>query len=45
LTDGGRASAEKISVAVLEHFSGAYRMTPFLHYETTTELAKFARSL
>jgi len=37
--------AEKITVAALEHFPGIYLITPFLHYETTTELAKFARSL
>jgi len=36
---------EKIIVAALEHFSGVYLITPFLQYETTTELAKFARSL
>ena len=37
--------AETIIVAALEHFSGVYLITPFLHYETTSELAKFARSL
>ncbi|HAK05659.1 MAG TPA: bifunctional homocysteine S-methyltransferase/methylenetetrahydrofolate reductase [Spartobacteria bacterium] len=41
----GMRLAEKIITAVLEHFPGVYLITPFLHYETTTELAKFARSL
>jgi methionine synthase / methylenetetrahydrofolate reductase(NADPH) len=37
--------AEEIIAAALEHFPGVYLITPFLHYEMTTELAKFARSL
>jgi methionine synthase / methylenetetrahydrofolate reductase(NADPH) len=37
--------AEQVITAVLEHFPGVYLITPFLQYETTTELAKFARSL
>jgi homocysteine S-methyltransferase len=41
----GCAIAETIIVAALEHFSGFYLITPFLHYETTSELVKFARSL
>jgi hypothetical protein len=41
----GMRIAEKIIVAALEHFSGVYLITPFLHYETTSELTKFARSL
>jgi hypothetical protein len=41
----GMRIAEKIIVAALEHFSGVYLITPFLHYETTRERAKFARSL
>jgi hypothetical protein len=41
----GMRIAEKVIVAVLEDFSGVYLITPFLHYETTSELAKFARSL
>jgi len=37
--------AEKIVVAAPRAFSGVYLITPFLHYETRSELAKFARSL
>lgn len=37
--------AKEISAAALEHFPGVYLITPFLHYETTTELAEFARGL
>lgn len=37
--------AEKMVAAALEHFAGVYLITPFLHYELTTELARFARSL
>jgi hypothetical protein len=37
--------AEKIITAALGHFPGVYLITPFLHCEATTELAKFARSL
>jgi homocysteine S-methyltransferase len=41
----GMRIAETIIVAALEYFSGVYLITPFSHYETTSELAKFARSL
>ncbi len=41
----GMRLAQKIITAALEHFPGVYLITPFLHYETTTELAKFARSV
>jgi len=41
----GMQVAEKIIAAALEYFPGVYLITPFLHYEATTELAKFARSL
>lgn len=41
----GARLAEEIIAAALEHFPGVYLITPFLHYEMTTELAKFARSL
>ena len=37
--------AEKIITAAFDFFSGVYLITPFLHYESTTALAKFARSL
>lgn len=37
--------AKEIATAALEHFGGLYLITPFLHYETTVELAEFARSL
>src|SRR5437588_1781455 len=37
--------AEKIIGAAFDFFSGVYLITPFLHYETTTRLARFARSL
>jgi hypothetical protein len=37
--------AEKIMRPALKCFPGVYLITPFLHYRTTTELAKFARSL
>jgi homocysteine S-methyltransferase len=37
--------AQEILAAALEHFPGVYLITPFLHYETTTELATFARSV
>jgi methionine synthase / methylenetetrahydrofolate reductase(NADPH) len=40
----GMRITEKIILAALEHFSRVYLITPFLHYEATTELAKFARS-
>jgi homocysteine S-methyltransferase len=41
----GMRVAQEIIAAALEHFPGVYLITPFLHYETTTELATFARSL
>jgi homocysteine S-methyltransferase len=37
--------AEKIITAALDFFPGVYLITPFLRYESTTRLAKFARSL
>src|SRR5437868_4852022 len=37
--------AEKIITAALDFFPGVYLITPFLLYESTTRLAKFARSL
>ncbi len=41
----GVALAKKITAAALEHYDGIYLITPFLQYETTVELAEFARSL
>src|SRR5437588_3051477 len=41
----GLRLAEKIIGAAFDFFSGVYLITPFLHYETTTRLARFARSL
>jgi homocysteine S-methyltransferase len=41
----GARIAEKIVSEALAHFPGVYLITPFLHYEMTTELGKFARSL
>jgi len=41
----GMQVAEKIIAAALGYFPDVYLITPFLHYEATTELAKFARSL
>ena len=41
----GMQVAEKIITAALGYFPGVYLITPFLHYEATTELPKFARSL
>ena len=41
----GMQVAEKIIAAALRYFPGVYLITPFLHYEATTELPKFARSL
>ncbi len=41
----GMRLAQKIITAALKHFPGVYLITPFLHYETTAELAKFARSV
>jgi len=41
----GAKIAEQMVSAALAHFPGVYLITPFLHYEMTTELAKFARSV
>jgi methionine synthase I (cobalamin-dependent)/5,10-methylenetetrahydrofolate reductase len=41
----GMQLAKAMVAAALEHFAGVYLITPFLHYELTTELARFARSL
>jgi 5,10-methylenetetrahydrofolate reductase len=35
--------AKQIATAALAHFPGVYFITPFLHYEITSELAEFAR--
>ena len=35
--------AKEVCRAALEHFRGVYLITPFLQYETTAELAHFAR--
>jgi homocysteine S-methyltransferase len=37
--------AKEIAAAALERFQGVYLITPFLQYETTVELAQFARAL
>ncbi len=37
--------ARKITEAALVQFNGVYLITPFLQYETTVELAQFARGL
>lgn len=37
--------ARKITEAALAQFEGVYLITPFLQYETTVELAQFARGL
>jgi homocysteine S-methyltransferase len=37
--------AKEIAAAALERFDGVYLITPFLQYETTVELAQFARGL
>src|SRR5262249_49575170 len=34
---------KEVCRAVLDHFPGVYLITPFLNYETTAELAHFAR--
>jgi homocysteine S-methyltransferase len=36
--------AKEIAAAALQHYDGLYLITPFLQYETTVELAEFARS-
>ncbi len=41
----GLAIAKAITEAALREFNGIYLITPFLNFETTTELAQFARSL
>ena len=35
--------AKEIATAALDHYAGLYLITPFLNYETTVELAAFAR--
>ncbi len=40
----GVALAKEVCRAVLGHFPGVYLITPFLNYETTVELAQFARA-
>ncbi len=37
--------AKKIVAATLAQYDGVYLITPFLRYDTTVELAEFARSL
>ncbi|MEP6698678.1 MAG: bifunctional homocysteine S-methyltransferase/methylenetetrahydrofolate reductase [Verrucomicrobiota bacterium] len=37
--------ARPVVKAALEHYRGVYLITPFLQYETTVELAQFARSV
>jgi homocysteine S-methyltransferase len=37
--------AKEIAEAVLAQFDGLYLITPFLQYETTVEVAQFAREL
>jgi methionine synthase / methylenetetrahydrofolate reductase (NADH) len=41
----GMQLAEEIITAAFDFFPGVYLITPFLRYEKTTALAKFARSL
>jgi methionine synthase I (cobalamin-dependent)/5,10-methylenetetrahydrofolate reductase len=41
----GARIAEKIVSEALAHFPGVYLITPFLRYEMTTELARFARNV
>ncbi|MDB6154308.1 MAG: bifunctional homocysteine S-methyltransferase/methylenetetrahydrofolate reductase [Chthoniobacteraceae bacterium] len=46
-TDGraqGMMIAKDVCRSVLDHFPGVYLITPFLVYETTVELAHFARA-
>jgi homocysteine S-methyltransferase len=40
----GLRIAREIAESVLATFPGVYLITPFLNYETTIELAKFARA-
>ena len=45
--EGRRAGlelAKEVTRAVLDHFPGVYLITPFLNYQTTCELATFARA-
>ena len=39
----GVAIAKEVCRAALDHFPGVYLITPFLQYDTTAELAHFAR--
>jgi hypothetical protein len=41
----GMRIAEQIARSALDHFPGVYLITPFLRYETTVGLAKFARNV
>jgi homocysteine S-methyltransferase len=41
----GLKLAKEIVRAIFSEYSGVYLITPFLQYETTVELAEFARSL
>jgi 5,10-methylenetetrahydrofolate reductase len=49
--EGPQARREGIEIAkdvvrvALDHFPGIYLITPFLAYDTTAELAQFARTL
>jgi homocysteine S-methyltransferase len=49
--EGPQARREGIEIAkdvvraALDYFPGIYLITPFLAYDTTAELAQFARSL
>jgi methionine synthase I (cobalamin-dependent)/5,10-methylenetetrahydrofolate reductase len=40
----GMEIAREVCRAVLDRFPGIYLITPFLHYDTTVELAQFVRS-
>lgn len=41
----GLEVAQKVIAAALQRFTGVYLITPFLRYELTSELARFARSV
>ncbi|MEP7072124.1 MAG: bifunctional homocysteine S-methyltransferase/methylenetetrahydrofolate reductase [Verrucomicrobiota bacterium] len=41
----GMVIAQEITSEVIARFPGVYLITPFLNWETTSDLAKFARSL
>jgi methionine synthase / methylenetetrahydrofolate reductase(NADPH) len=43
--DRGVRLAKEIVASALLHYPGVYLITPFLHYETTIELSKFAGGL